>query len=142
MTSQLTFNYGNWIARYPEFGSVVNGTLAGLYWLEALLYCDTTTASPITDLGQMQILANMATAHIASLNSTTLVGRVSKATEGSVTVETDNQYPPGSVQWWQQTKYGAAFWAATTQYRMARYIPAPVRNFQPYGAGISLGQTV
>ena len=84
------------------------------------------------------MLLNMLTAHIAALNaplggqpSSPLVGRVSNATEGTVTVATDNQYPPGSVQWYQQTKYGAAFWAASAQYRTAIYAPGPRRSFEP-----------
>ena len=46
-------------------------------------------------------------------------------------MQTENLYPPGSAQWWQQTKYGAAFWAATSQYRGMRYVPGHnVRGFK------------
>ena len=106
---------------------------------------DNTQASPITDDsvgGQRSMLLGMVTAHIAALNSplngqpsSTLVGRINNASEGSVSAQTENLYPPGTVQWWQQTKYGAAFWAASQQYRTMRYVPGPVRNFDPWGRG-------
>ena len=140
----VSFSYPLWIARYPEF-SGVNPTLAAAYWSEAALYCDNTDCSPITDDsvgGQRNMLLNMLTAHIAQLNAalngqaaSPLVGRINSATEGSVTVQAENQYAPGTVQWFQQTKYGSAFWAATAQYRTMRYVPGPRRVMDPWRRG-------
>lgn len=129
--SAVAFRYQAWAARYPELACVVAEPLATAYFAEAGLYCDNTAGSRITDDsvgGTRETLLNMVTAHIAALNNPTsspLVGRISNATEGSVTVGTQNDYPPGSAQWWQQTKYGAAWWAATAQYRTARYFSGP-----------------
>ena len=105
---------------------------ATAYFNEAGLYCDNTACSLITDEAKRLLLLNMLTAHIAAINSgiggqpaSPLVGRINSATEGSVSVQTENIYPPGTVQWYQSTKYGAAYWAATAQYRTMRYMPSP-----------------
>lgn len=157
MANAVTFNYNAWIARYPEFGpsgsQPVDSTLAQLYFDEAGLYLENVNVSVISSIAQQSQLMNMLTAHIAALNaaqsggggSSPLVGRVSSATEGSVSVSSENDYPPGTPQWYQQTKYGAAYWAATIQYRTMHYIPGPVegvpanqtgRLFSGFGVGI------
>jgi hypothetical protein len=90
------------------------------------------------------MLLNMLTAHIAMMNSgitassvpnggsSQLVGRISDATQGSVSVSADmgTAGPAGgSAPWYQQTKYGAAYWQATAGYRLGgRYKRGP----QPY----------
>ena len=122
----VAFDYGAWSARYPELAAGVPQSQATLYFAEACLYCDNTPASPVADDspgGQRALFLNMITAHIAALTASTLVGRILEAEEGSVLVKTENQYPPGSAQWWQQSRYGAAFWAASQQYRAMRYVP-------------------
>ncbi|WP_048996419.1 DUF4054 domain-containing protein [Burkholderia multivorans] len=122
----VTFDYAGWLARYPEFSSVTQAT-ANAYFEEATLYLDNTDASPVTDLPTRSMLLGMLTAHIAALNSgingqtaSPLVGRINSATEGSVSVSTEYQVP-GSAQWYAQTKYGAAYWAATARYRIFQY---------------------
>lgn len=140
----VTFNYATWVARYPEF-SAVSPDLAGSYFDEAGLYfanCGWTASLKIAPT-----LLNMLTAHIAALNApqangspattgqpaSPLVGRIDQASEGSVSVHADmgdaNAASP-SQAWYMQTKYGAAYWAATAQFRTARYSPrvTPVVN--------------
>lgn len=141
----VTFDYTLWATRYPELAGFVTSPLASAYFLEAQLYCDNTATSPITDDTVKLMLLNMVTAHIAQLNATlngqpssNLVGRIDNATEGSVSVHAENLYKPGTVQWWQQTKYGAAFWAATQQYRTMQYVANPAKQqdpFAPFGGG-------
>jgi len=140
-TGVVTFSYTDWNARYPELGVWVGASTAQLYFNEATLYLDNTLTSPVVDIEQRTPLLYMLTAHIAQLNaplggqpSSPLVGRISDATEGSVTVRAQMDMPPGSPQWYSQTKYGSAYWAATAQYRMMRYSVGPQRNFQPYGS--------
>jgi hypothetical protein len=139
----VTFSYADWSARYPELAASVTSQTAQLYFNEAQLYCDNTPCSLITDAsqpgGERELLLNMVTAHIAALNaplngqpSSPLVGRISGATQGSVSVQTQNDYPPGTVQWYQSTKYGAAFWAATTKYRSMLYVRGPVPIANPF----------
>lgn len=135
----VVFNYSNWALRYPELAASVSSGLAQLYFNEATSYCDNTPQTPFTDIGQLATYLNMVTAHIAALNaplngapSSPLVGRVSNASEGSVSVQTQNDYPPGSAQWFQATKYGAAYWAATSQYRSMLYVPGCVPRTNPF----------
>jgi hypothetical protein len=60
-----------------------------------------------------------------------VVGRVSSANEGSVSVQAENDYLPGSAQWYQQTPFGSAYWQATSALRMVQYRVAPRRRFNP-----------
>jgi hypothetical protein len=122
-----TFSYTAWVARYPEFASVSSAT-AALYFTEATLYFSNDN-SIVNDDGVLLVLLNMLVAHIAQLAAVDTVGRVSSATQGSVSVNTDFTQP-GTAAWFNQTKYGAAFWQATAQYRTMRYVQNP--NAQPY----------
>jgi hypothetical protein len=133
-----TFNFATWCSIYPELAMSVPMAQAQAYWYEATLYCDNTPQSLIRDVRQREVLLGMVTAHIAALRaplngqpSSPLVGRISSATQGSVSVQTQFDVPAGSAQWFAQTKYGAAYWQATTQYRSMRYVPGP----QPFRPG-------
>jgi hypothetical protein len=120
------FDYYAWITRYPEFGDSVPPGLAAAYFDEATAYLDNTDCSPVADLTKRLRLLNMITAHIAALNgpgSSPLVGRISNASEGSVSVSADLTGTPAAAAWWMQTKYGAAFWEATKGLRTFRYFP-------------------
>ena len=136
----VVFDLAAWRARYPEFAAVWDAT-ATSYFGEAGLYIDNTANSPITDDtvgGQRSVLLNMLTAHIAALNSpingqvsSSLVGRISGATEGSISVQTDYQVP-GSAAWFAQSKYGAAVWQAI-QRPLFIYRSRPVVSGVPPG---------
>lgn len=138
----VVFNYALWAARYPELAAWVNSTLASIYFMEAQLYCDNSLTSIIPNLPpvyERATLLNQMTAHVAALNaplnnapSSPLVGRISNATEGSVSVQTQMDYPPGSPQWYMQTKYGAAFWTGTAKYRTMRYVPGLAGRINPW----------
>jgi hypothetical protein len=141
----VQFNYAQWIARYPEFVQVAQA-IAQEYFGEATLYLRNDGSGPVRDAPTQSRLLNMLTAHIAALNAPSadgesaspLVGRISNATEGSVSVQAQNDYPPGSVQWYQSSKYGAAFWAATVACRSAHYLPnrKPVVGAGPWFGGV------
>lgn len=145
-TQAVPFNYTTWVARYPEFLSVPSGT-AQLYFNEACLYCDNTVNSIITDQGILLMLLNMLTAHIAALNftgSSPLVGRPETASEGNVSVTTKYVDPVTDFKaWCQQTKYGAAYLAASRQYSGFVYVAGPqtpgVWPPNPYIAGLGSG---
>lgn len=139
MQGIVDFDYSAWSGRYPELASSVTPQIVQQYFYEAQLYCDNTAGSVVRDLTQRAVLLNMVTAHIAALNaplngqpSSPLVGRITSASQGSVSVQTQMDLPPGSAQWFGQTKYGAAFWAATAQYRSMRYVPGPVPVSNPW----------
>lgn len=139
--SSVVFDPEAFKQRYPEFQTVDNAVL-GMYFAEATIYLDNGGCSQVTNLTIRSALLNMIVAHIAALNSgvngeppTPLVGRVSNATEGSVSVGTEYNVP-GSAAWYSQTKYGAAFWEATKRYRMVRYYPGrscPPRTLNRHG---------
>jgi len=147
MDGIVSFSYATWSTRYPELAKFVQPPQAQMFFTEATMYCDNTANSPITDAtvgGKRELILYMLLSHIAALNadmgtaSSQLVGRIASATQGSVSVSTQNDYPPGSVQWFQTTKYGAAFWAATVQYRLFRYRKGTIRNMDvsnPFNVG-------
>lgn len=141
----LTFNYAMWTARYPEFTGI-DEPLASQYFTEATLYVDNTGQGPVTDPNQLMLFLNMATAHIAALNApkiadqfnsdgveyNPLVGRITNASEGSVSVATEFANEGEQAAWWNQTKYGAALWRAMAMFRQARYLPSRRRRtFNP-----------
>lgn len=138
----VAFNYQTWIARYPEFTATVKADLAQEFFNEATIYHRNDGGGPVSNAAIQSTLLNIATAHIAQLAVGTakkpasdIVGRITTAGEGSVSVSTEMQVPPGTAQWWNQTKFGAAYWAATAQYRTMRYLRGPVRPINPFPFG-------
>ena len=138
MGAIATFNFNLWQARYPEF-ITVSEPLANLYFAEAGLYLNNAGAGPVDDASIQLLLLNMITAHIAKLNakvngvsSPDVVGRVTNAGEGSVSVTVEVDLAPGSAQWFAQTKYGFAFWQASARFRTANYLPAFPRRVNPW----------
>lgn len=132
------FNYDVWAARYPDLATKVDAPLAEAYFLEAGLYLNNTDCSPVADVNVRLVLLNMLVSHIATLNlseangGTGLVGRVSKATEGTVSVETSLGGLSDQATWFAQTPYGLSFWQATARYRTARYRAGPKPMFDPW----------
>lgn len=127
----VTFDWTAFSTRYPELASV-GQPLAQLYFDEATLYLDNTDSSPVQDVTRRAPLLNMVTAHIAKLNATLageapspLVGRITSAAQGSVNVQVEMQPAAGQMQaWFNQTRYGAAYWTASARYRRGFTIPA------------------
>ena len=138
------FDYTAWQTRYPEFNGAVSAELAALLFDEAgLLYLNNTDASPVADVARRLLLLNMIVAHLAAVSGalevggkpTGIVGRVTEATEGSVSVKAAT-FAPGTSDWWSITSYGFAFWTATKRLRSARYVPAAPLMQEPFGAGL------
>jgi hypothetical protein len=131
----VVFDYGLWEATYPELVPSVTLQQATAYFVQAQLYLDNTACSPVTDNspgGMRAILLNMLVAHIAKLFATingqepsTLVGRITNASEGSVSVAVNMPGASPSSAWFMQTQYGAAFWQATASFRLMKYMPGP-----------------
>lgn len=126
----VAFNVTKFRARYPEFASVADATLTAIFTDETPFYLDNSDASPYAPDRRL-VLLNMLVAHIAyiggALNADGMpkpVGRVSSATEGSVSANFEGVTPtPGSGAWFQQSQYGAAFWQATTAHRSFFHCP-------------------
>ncbi len=129
----VIFDYAGWLAQYPEFAYVTPPQATG-YFNQATLLVDNTLSSPVQDPTQLATLLNMATAHIAALFAPSssapgphgIVGRISNASEGSLSVQVAYTEPKTDTQaYWNQTPYGAQYWVATLQYRTGTYLPAP-----------------
>lgn len=139
MGQPVVFDYTKWVATFPEF-TAVEEPQATLYFGIAELYfanCGWTAS-----LRNAPLFLNLLTAHVAWLLSPRdaaghpssagtqpapqVVGRISSASEGSVSVSVELQ-PSGSPSeaFFTQTKYGFLFWQGTAQFRTARYVPAP-----------------
>lgn len=137
----VVFDSAAFLQRYPEFSTVPVPLLED-YFVEAGVYLNNTDTSPVCRLPLRAILLNMLVAHIAKLYSGAngqggagMVGRISGATEGSVSAQAEMGPATGSNAWYLQTQYGAAYWQATAAFRTARYVPGqsypPQYNFGP-----------
>lgn len=138
------FNYAKWAARFPELANGgVTETVALSFFEDAGFFLDNSDCSPVQDMDKRLTLLNYVVAHLAALagyplapGSTTptapgTVGRISRATEGTVSVESDYGTVRESEAWWIQTQYGATFWQMTRWLRTMRYVAAPPRYFGP-----------
>jgi len=142
MAAPVTFDYPAFVARYPEFAGL-SRPQAQSYFDDACVICQNTAANPADAAGILPQLLTYLTGHIAWLNAprdangnpaatgqpaSPIVGRINTASEGSVSVGADigdaNAGSP-SQAWYMQTRYGAQYWAATAQFRTARYSARP-----------------
>ena len=128
----VVFNYSQWVIEYPEFTYVSQGQAQAFFNRVTIGGpVDNTPASPIQDIQERTILLNEATAHMAFLFGSgangkprELVGRISSASEGSVSVTSEYTVPKGDLEaWWNQSPYGALFYASTLKYRTGFYVP-------------------
>jgi hypothetical protein len=135
----VTFNYASWLLLFPEFTTTVSQPQAEQVILPlAETYCRNDGGGPVTTAAQQTNLLNLMVAHCAQLlfgsskgAAGPLVGRISSASQGSVSVSTD--FPQNAnAAWFNQTVYGAMFWVACAPYRTMRYLPGPRRNFNAF----------
>lgn len=159
MSDPVTFSFSEWTTMFPEFAAC-NPTTAATWFTRASFLCGNQTTNPLYSVTDMLKTAiYLLTAHIAWLNAprdptgnpassgsppSPIVGRINTATEGSVSVGADmgdaNAGSP-SQAWYEQTKYGAEYWAMTACVRTARYIASPAYvsrlygRFGPFGRG-------
>lgn len=146
LTPPVTFNGTTWRSLYPEFVNVTDAMGAN-YFNRATFLCDNSCANPVIAVtgnpAMLDTLLYLLTSHIAWMNAPRgpdglpaatgtpppqIVGRINSATEGSVSVSSDfgdvNAGSP-SQAWYEQTRYGAEYWAMTAGVRTARYVPGP-----------------
>jgi len=128
--ASVIFDVAAFKTRYPEFASVDSGYLSACF-NEATLYLSNGDSSRVQNIIKRTIMLNMLTAHIAYLGGALNadkqampVGRVSSASEGSVSASFDGP-APGSQFWFMQTQYGASFWQAASTYRGFQYRSQP-----------------
>jgi hypothetical protein len=153
ISGPVTFDYAWFQRRFPELSEWVSPDVAESYFDMATAMIDNRDAggvqevcqslklSPVTNIRTRQQLIGLLMAHLATLfspingvASPTTVGRITGASEGSVSVSTEYPSVPGA-EWFNQTKYGALFWQLTARYHMMRYYVARQPNrwqFPPY----------
>ena len=132
------FSYNDFAIRFPEFEEMTMERVRA-FWDEANIMLVNDTTSPIA-WAQRGPLLNLMTAHIIALNAAVvpgqiasaggLVGRISGASEGSVSVSLE---PLGTdsrafASWLCQTRYGLQLWMMLQKYLVARYYAGT----QPY----------
>ncbi|HEY6030504.1 MAG TPA: DUF4054 domain-containing protein [Gaiellaceae bacterium] len=136
----VAFSFDAFVAQFPEM-EPIGATLAQNYWTIATMMHANDGSGPIGNPAQQSSLLNMLTAHLAQLfaprdpagnpaasgaPSPQIVGRISSASEGSVSVQTEalQGFTTAQASWLSQTKYGALYWAATAFARTARSVQA------------------
>jgi hypothetical protein len=136
----VTYSYATWTGMFPEFSGCTDAQGLGFFNRATLMFTNTQGNPAFCD-GNMEALLYLLTSHVAWLNAPrdasgnpaasgqpapSVVGRISNASEGSVSVATEwNGSGSPSQAWFLQTRYGAEFWQATAQYRAARYQARP-----------------
>lgn len=131
------FDYNLWVACFPEL-SQVNEAMAGMFFRTAEIMLNNTDTSMVSDATVRLDMLNYIVAHIASLRGyptkagktaspSGVVGRISNATEGSVSVGTtlDLSGDSNSAAFWTQTQYGMIFWKMIAPYRGFKYRSPP-----------------
>lgn len=131
----VIFDPAEFKAAFPEFAAVPDLRLTTTF-TAATAILDNTDASIVQDVDKREAMFYYLVAHLLTLFGTTVagsagagpsgvVGRLSSATEGSVSSSFEMNVPPNaSAAWWNQTQYGATFWLMTLPYRSMRYVAA------------------
>lgn len=121
---------------FPEFSDVTDVQLQFLFD-EATDYLNNTEYSPVQEYTKRERLLYLLMSHLAfmrygyldavgnRIGGNGLVGRISSATENSVTVSFELGAMSSGATWYTQSPYGLAFWQATKWLRMAKYYPGP-----------------
>jgi hypothetical protein len=139
----VQFDYATWAQIFPTFSNLTQQQIEGPVLTIAQQYCRNDGGGPVCDPGLQTQLLNLMVAHVAQLlfGSTTnpvspIVGRISDATEGSVSVSSEFPVNAGNA-WFVQTQWGAMYWQLILPYRLGRYIPKITPLVQPvdYSAG-------
>lgn len=129
----VAFNSATFLAMYPEFSNVADSLLPFLFD-QSTDYLDNTEYSLVIDATKRERLLYMLMAHLAYVRfgdnkgngGSGLVGRISSASEGSVSVSADVGPVEFRYAWYTQSPYGMDYWQATKVYRMANYYPGSV----------------
>lgn len=123
MDNVVVFDATEFLALYPQFNNVFTPGQLTQFFNVACMLCDNTKDSKVTDLTERKTLLYMLVCHIATLmqRGTGMVGIISSATEGKVSVGLQNVI--NNPNWYNQTQCGSMYWLATAKYRVGmRYV--------------------
>lgn len=108
-----------------------------MYFAMAETFLDNTECSIVKDLDARKTMLYLLVAHIALLSQQAesgnpVVGRISSATEGTVSIGLDYGTMGNNERWYLQTPWGAMYWQLTKKYRSMVYrlgiAPMPVQR--------------
>ncbi len=144
----IQFVYADWVAAFPSFGEIIESD-AQMYFDGASTLCANDTCSPAFPVqvsmnnSQVPLLKRLLwllTCHLAYLGAfrnasgipsssgtippVPVIGRVSSASEGSVSITSEfdtNGYPVPAF--FQQTPWGLQYWQALAPTRTMQYSP-------------------
>lgn len=121
---------------FPEFELVPDARLTLLFNMIGFTLLDNTDASIVVNVDQRSSMLNLLLAHMLTLYGyvtetgtvvpgTGAVGRVSSATEGTVSTSLEYRVPASAGEaWYNQTPWGAMYWVMTAQFRSFHYVAA------------------
>jgi Protein of unknown function (DUF4054) len=134
----VVFNFADWIVDYPEFAGITQAKGQAAF-NQATLVMANSCRSLIRDAAKREQLLYLLTAHVCFLRfgsndgagaitpAPGVVGRISSAHEGSVSVSTSLDGNNQNRAWFAQTQWGLSYWTATAKYRTMRYVPPPLQ---------------
>lgn len=127
-TGIVAFDPAAFKADFPAFSTISDPALQ-LNFNLATLQLDNSIYSVVQDVGIRTALLNLLVAHITALlngvngqPASGAVGRVSQATQGSVSAGLAYTTKSEAAAYYSQTPWGAQFWQSTVTYRTARYV--------------------
>lgn len=116
----VIFDYENFIQLYPQFTDIPQKQLS-YFFSQAELFCNNTAQSPVKNLTTREIMLNLLTCHLITLNQRgDQVGGVTSASEGGVSVSFAMPSKAGA-DYFAQSQYGYTFWQMSAPYRMCQY---------------------
>ncbi|WP_440863085.1 DUF4054 domain-containing protein [Symbiopectobacterium purcellii] len=120
---------------FPEFSNVTEAQLPFLFD-QATDHLNNSEYSLVEDPVKRERLLYLLMGHLAYVRygddngngGSGMVGRLSSASEGSVSVSSDAGQIEFRYMWYTQSPYGMDYWQATKVYRMANYYPGSVHG--------------
>lgn len=151
----VAFDPADFKELYPAFATVADASLE-LNFMAAEMLVRNSCCSRVADANKRERLLNLLVAHITQLLNgingqppAGIVGVVTSATEGSVSVDTTIGPIPFTAVYFAQTQFGLLFWQLTAPFRTFVYVPAPITcadvangaglGMFPYGPGDECG---
>lgn len=121
---------------YPEFSNIPVPTLPTLFD-QATDYLNNTESSLVVEYDKRERFLYLLMAHLAYMRYGTdkgiggmsgMVGRVSSASEGSISASSELGQVEFRNAWYTLSPYGMDYWQATKVYRMADYYPGSAND--------------
>lgn len=136
----VVFDPPAFILQFPAFQTVPTVALQNNFNL-ATLQLNNSYGSIVPDAPTRAQLLNLLTAHLTALLNgigsnppSDIVGRISGATQGSVSVQTEFRTDSEAAAFYMQTQWGAIYWRSTAIYRTARYVSGNTRAGESWDA--------